>query len=70
MRFMFAALMLLLLNGCVKDVKPWEKSVFAKPTMKDGDMNALNQKFEEHIYFSKEGTKGGGNVSGGGCGCN
>jgi hypothetical protein len=27
-------------------------------------------KFINHIYFSKEATKGGGGVAGGGCGCN
>ena len=27
-------------------------------------------KFDNHIYFSKEATKGGGGVAGGGCGCN
>jgi len=70
MRYMLATLLLLSLNGCIKDVKPWQKGIHAKATMKDGDMNGLNQHFEEHIYFSKEGTKGGGSVSGGGCGCN
>ena len=25
---------------------------------------------DEHVYFSKEGSSGGQNVGGGGCGCN
>ncbi len=61
----------LLLSGCaVKDVQPWEKETLAKDTMKNGAGNALMTKFENHIYFSKEGSKGGGGVAGGGCGCN
>ena len=57
-------------NGCIKEVKPWEKSIHAKETMKDGGINALEKNFEEHIYFSKEATKTRNGISGGGCGCN
>jgi len=57
-------------TGCVKDVQPWEKGTLAKDTMKNGAGNSLFSKFESHIYFSKEGSKGGGGVAGGGCGCN
>jgi len=70
MRYTLSLLALFILNGCVKDVKPWQKDIHAKATMQDGDMNGLTKRFEEHIYFSKEATKGGGSVSGGGCGCN
>jgi len=38
--------------------------------MKDGGTNPLGKKFEEHIYYSKETSKGGSGVAGGGCGCN
>jgi len=61
---------LLLFTGCIKDVKPWEKDMLAKETMKDGGINSLSKKFEEHMYFSKEASKGGNGVAGGGCGCN
>ena len=62
---------LLLLSGCsVKDVQPWEKETLAKQTMTTNAGNTLITKFENHIYFSKEGSKGGGGVAGGGCGCN
>lgn len=70
MRYFLMLLIVVIFSGCIKDVKPWEKDILAKASMQDGDLNALTQRFEEHIYFSKEGTKGGGNVSGGGCGCN
>ena len=61
---------LIFFSGCVKDVKPWEKETLAKPTMKESGMNPLNKKYEEHMYFSKEASRGGAGVAGGGCGCN
>lgn len=61
-----------LLMGCslIKEVKPWEKSTLAKPIMQFGGINPEDNKFESHIYYSKEASKGGSGVSGGGCGCN
>lgn len=61
---------LVFLCGCVKDVKPWEKEKLAKSTMKETGINPLNKKYEEHMYFSKEASRGGAGVAGGGCGCN
>ena len=58
------------LSGCIKDVKPWEKETLAKKTMKESGTNPIGKQYEEHIYFSKEASKGGSGVSGGGCGCN
>lgn len=54
----------------IEPVKPWEKGTLADETMKFGGPNPMIKKFDEHIYTSKESTKGGGGVSGGGCGCN
>jgi len=65
-----ALLTTLFFSGCIKDVKPWEKEILAKKTMKESGINPINKQFEEHIYFSKEASKGGGGVAGGGCGCN
>lgn len=70
MKYILIFLTLFLFSACVKDVKPWQKGNFAKETMKDGGTNALIKNFEEHIYFSKEATKSGNGVAGGGCGCN
>lgn len=58
------------LSGCVKDVQPWEKETLAKATMKEAGVNPILNQFESHIYFSKEASKGGSGISGGGCGCN
>jgi len=54
----------------VKEVKPWEKETLAKPIMQFGGLHPEVTKFESHVYFSKEASKGGLGVSGGGCGCN
>lgn len=61
-----------LLIGCTsgKDVKAWEKESLAKETMQFGGLHPEVKKFEQHIYFSKEGSRGGYGVAGGGCGCN
>lgn len=60
----------LFFTGCIKDVKPWEKGILAKSTMEESAINPNSKQFQEHIYFSKEASKGGGSVAGGGCGCN
>lgn len=61
----------LLFGGCAaKDVRSWEKGTLAKETMNEGGGNSLFKKFTNHIFFSKEASKGGGGVAGGGCGCN
>lgn len=62
----------ILITGCshITPVKAWEKGTLASEDMRYGGPNPMIKKFDEHIYTSKEGTKGGGGVSGGGCGCN
>jgi hypothetical protein len=57
-----------LLQGCAQ-VQPWEREVLAREDMQL-DSNALDTAFDDHIYFSKEGTSGGRGFGGGGCGCN
>lgn len=54
----------------IEPVKAWEKGTLAEETMRFGGPNPMIKKFDEHIFTSKEATKGGGGVSGGGCGCN
>ncbi len=57
--------------GCsfIEPVSPWQKGNLARPEMTfEGD--ALETKFLEHIYQSKESASGGLGVGGGGCGCN
>jgi len=61
-----------LFTGCsmIEEVKPWEKETLAKDIMQYEGLHPEVKKFEGHIYFSKEATRGGSGVSGGGCGCN
>jgi len=59
------------LTGCgqLQPPQPWERGLLAKPDMRlDGD--PLQQRFDQHIYMSKENASGGSGVGGGGCGCN
>jgi len=70
-RLAFAALAGALLSACsmLPTVQPWEKGNLAKPAMTfSGD--ALDERFTQHIYNSKENASGGYGVGGGGCGCN
>jgi hypothetical protein len=34
------------------------------------DVDPMKARLDRHIYFSKEGSSGGGQAAGGGCGCN
>ncbi len=69
-KFFVFGVVLISMGGCVQDLQPWEKGMLAKETMKEGGINSLLKKYDDHIYYSKEATKGGGNIGGGGCGCN
>ncbi|MCP4326016.1 MAG: DUF4266 domain-containing protein [Psychromonas sp.] len=56
--------MFLLLSGCSSlGVEPWERDQLAREDMAI-DNAPLDSAFDDHIYFSKEVS------SGGGCGCN
>jgi len=50
-------------------VKPWERDLLSKSEMQFG-VRALEDGFDDHVYFSKEGSSGGRSFSAGGCGCN
>jgi hypothetical protein len=62
----------LALGGCsFAPPKPWEKGELAKPAMQfDPAVDRLEARYQEHVYFSKEGASGGYGIGGGGCGCN
>ena len=67
----FYVLMLLgvaALQGCA-NVKPWERELLAEPAMQL-DTNPVVSSADDHIYFSREASKGGRGFGGGGCGCN
>ena len=57
-----------LLAGCA-GVKPWERDNLSRPAMQL-DSDQLFSGCDDHIYFSREASKGGRGFGGGGCGCN
>lgn len=70
-RVLMLLVMLPTLSACtlIQPVQPWEKGVLARTEMTfEGD--ALDTRFVDHTYFSKEAASGGAGVGGGGCGCN
>jgi len=50
-------------------VKPWERDILAQKKMQL-DPYPNDAFLDEHVYFSKEASRGGAGVGGGGCGCN
>jgi hypothetical protein len=62
---------LIALAGCstYQPPQPWEKGQLARADM-TMESDALDQRFVQHIYSSKENASGGYGVGGGGCGCN
>ena len=55
-------------SGCAQ-VKPWERGNLSKDVMA-WQSDPLKGSLDNHIFFSKEGSSGGGQTAGGGCGCN
>ena len=67
---LLAALAAAALAGCATSPpQAWEKGALARPDMTMGG-DPLAQRFDRHIYDSKENASGGTGVGGGGCGCN
>ncbi len=66
-----AVAMLLLLEACSMQpwVKPYERDRLADPIMA-WDRDVISSGYVDHIYESREGSRGGTGAAGGGCGCN
>lgn len=64
---------LLSLSACKfldpKPLKPWDRDILARPVMQP-DIDPMETLMDEKIYFSKEASRGGSSIGGGGCGCN
>ena len=58
-------------SGCAHalEVHPWDRDLLAEKKMSFVP-SPKEHAIDEHIYFSKEGSTGGDDVAGGGCGCN
>jgi len=59
------------LQGCeiTPWVKPYEREHLADPIM-NFDRNPVSSSYLHHVYDAREGARGAGIASGGGCGCN
>ena len=69
-RIAWLAAIAALAGGCAAtSVKPWDRDLLAQKKMQLVTHPMVNS-IDEHIYFSKEGSTGGQDVGGGGCGCN
>ncbi len=65
--------MVVLTTACSGGIQPWvkpyERDRLADPIMA-WDRDALSAGFLDHVYESREGSRGGTGAAGGGCGCN
>jgi hypothetical protein len=65
-------LVLLLSGGCSSIdpwVKPYERAHLADPIM-EFKRDPVSSNYLHHVYDAREGARGAGIASGGGCGCN
>jgi hypothetical protein len=56
-------------SGIKPWVKPYERDRLADPIM-SWDRDAVSGAYLDHIYESREGSRGATGTAGGGCGCN
>jgi hypothetical protein len=62
--------MLDLIGGCASMVvHPWDRDLLAESKM-SFKPQPLESAVDDHVYYSREGSTGGQNAGGGGCGCN
>jgi hypothetical protein len=66
---LFLAIVLAFFTAACARVAPYERETLARRDMALGD-NADLSAGEEHAEAYREGSSGGGEAKGGGCGCN
>ena len=70
---LLAAVLVTLLAGCSAAptpwVKPYEREHFADPIMA-ANRDPVSSIYFEHVWESREGSRGATGAVGGGCGCN
>ena len=62
---------LVAIGGCAIEpwVKPYERANLADPIM-SFSRDPVSASYLHHVYDSREGARGAGVATGGGCGCN
>ncbi len=69
--FVISMLGLLALTAGCAEVKPWQRGTLAKPSMDPKNAGrATKEEFVSHMFDTREGSTGGTEAAGGGCGCN
>lgn len=69
-RLILAFGLIALVTACSSlGVKPWNRDLLARKSMQLNTQPNITA-YQEHIYFSKQGSSGGRTFDGGGCGCN
>jgi hypothetical protein len=64
----FFVLSIIVLAGC-QTVQPWERGILAKEEMQ-WQASAMETRFRQQMFNSKEASSGTSGAAGGGCGCN
>jgi hypothetical protein len=69
--YLIVALGLIVLSGCsiTPWVKPYERANLSDPIM-NFNRDPVSSAYMHHVYETREGARGAGITSGGGCGCN
>lgn len=70
-RALFPFLILIVLSGCSLEpwIKPYERAHIADPIMLF-DRDPVSTGYLSHVHEAREGARGAGISTGGGCGCN
>lgn len=67
---LFAIISLNIAGCATPTVQPWQRNILSQNEMQLVP-DRMEQYFDDHIYFSRQGAVGGsGAGAGGGCGCN
>ena len=71
LKSLFAVALLAMLGACSIEpwVKPYERANLADPIM-SFNRDPVSASYLHHVYDSREGARGAGVATGGGCGCN
>lgn len=71
LRIALAAAAFAAVSGCSVQpwVKPYEREHLADPIMAF-DRNPVSTAYLDHVFEAREGARGAGGGTGGGCGCN
>ncbi|MBV1882981.1 MAG: DUF4266 domain-containing protein [Pseudomonadales bacterium] len=68
-KYLFILFIISSFSTACTTVNVWERDVLSKREM-SWQVSPMESDFKSHVYSAKEGSSGGGQAAGGGCGCN